>query len=170
QRPGCAYQGFHGRQRSGARRRRRHLRQGWPIRSCGCGHPYAQAGPYDRWRHGEMITRPKWLLHTEGAAIFAGSLAIYGIRGYKWWLFAALFLVPDIFMLGYLVDVKLGATLYNLVHTETLPVALGLAAILWRPGLLAVSLIWLAHIGMDRMLGFGLKYPTRFNDTHLARV
>jgi hypothetical protein len=117
-----------------------------------------------------MITRPKWLLHTEGAAIFLVCLVIYVMRGYSWWLFLALFLVPDIFMLGYLANARLGATLYNLVHTETLPLALSLAGILWRPGLLAVALIWLAHIGLDRMLGFGLKYPTRFNDTHLARV
>jgi Domain of unknown function (DUF4260) len=117
-----------------------------------------------------MTTRPKWLLHTEGAAIFLACLVIYGMQGYRWWLFAALFLGPDLFMLGYLVDVKLGTRLYNVSHTETLPVALGLATIFWRPGLLAVSLIWLAHIGLDRMLGFGLKYPTRFNDTHLARV
>jgi hypothetical protein len=117
-----------------------------------------------------MITRPKWLLHAEGAAIFAASVVIYGLQGYRWWIFAALFLAPDLFMLGYLVDVKLGAAIYNFVHTETLPLALGIAAIFWRPSLLALALIWLAHIGMDRMLGFGLKYPTRFNDTHLARV
>jgi len=117
-----------------------------------------------------MITRPKRLLHIEGAAVFLACLVIYGMQGFGWWLFFALFLVPDIFMLGYLAGVKLGTGLYNLFHTETLPVALGLAAILRRPSLLAVALIWLAHIGLDRMLGFGLKYPTRFNDTHLARV
>jgi len=102
--------------------------------------------------------------------MFLVCLIIYGIEGYRWWLFAALFLVPDVSMLGYLADVKLGAALYNFAHTETVPPALALAGLLWRPGLLAVALVWLAHIGLDRMLGFGLKYPTRFNDTHLARV
>jgi len=64
---------------------------------------------------------------------------------------------------------NLGTRLYNLVHTEALPVV-AMAAVFYRPSLLALSLIWLAHIGVDRMLGFGLKYPTHFNDTHLARV
>jgi hypothetical protein len=117
-----------------------------------------------------MITRPKWLLHAEGAAVFLACLVIYGMRGYKWWLFVALFLAPDLSLLGYLGNVKLGTRLYNLVHTEALPVVLALATVFYRPNLLAVLLIWLAHIGVDRLLGFGLKYPTRFNDTHLARV
>ena len=73
-------------------------------------------------------------------------------------------------MIGYLRDARLGAWLYNLVHTEVLPLAVAVLGILYRPRLVAFSLIWLAHIGFDRMLGFGLKYPTGFNETHLAKV
>lgn len=113
---------------------------------------------------------PKWLLRAEGAAIFLASLVFYDLRGYSWWLFLILFLVPDLSMLGYLRSPGVGTWIYNLVHTEIAPILLGLSGLLFVRGVLAYSLIWLAHIGFDRMLGFGLKYPTRFNDTHLARV
>ena len=74
-------------------------------------------------------------------------------------------------MLGYMVNARLGAALYNLAHTEVLPLLLGAAAIFqnWRQALL-FTIIWLAHIGFDRLLGYGLKYPTFFKDTHLQRV
>jgi hypothetical protein len=74
-------------------------------------------------------------------------------------------------MLGYLPNPKLGASLYNLVHTDVWPVGLAIYAyVVHRPTMLLFALIWLAHIGLDRMLGFGLKYPTFFKDTHLQRV
>ena len=74
-------------------------------------------------------------------------------------------------MLGYLANARLGARLYNLVHTDALPIVLAAASLsLHRPQALAFALIWLAHIGWDRMLGYGLKYPTFFKDTHLQRV
>lgn len=118
-----------------------------------------------------MLTKPRWLLHLEGAALFALSFSIYYRNGYRWWLFAALFLLPDVFMLGYLVNLKWGSSLYNLVHTLTGPVIVVLFC-LYRMdlSLLPCALIWAAHIGFDRMLGFGLKYPTLFKDTHLQHV
>jgi len=79
--------------------------------------------------------------------------------------------VPDLAILGYLRGVRVGTVLYNLVHTLTGPLLLIAFAILEKsPWLLAYGLIWTSHIGLDRLLGFGLKYPTRFNDTHLQRV
>lgn len=118
-----------------------------------------------------MLARPGLLLRIEGAALFAGSIFLYRSLGAGWLLFLALCLWPDIFMLGYLADTRLGARLYNLVHTDTLPIVLAAASLsLHRPGTLAFALIWLAHIGWDRMLGYGLKYPTFFKDTHLQRV
>jgi hypothetical protein len=85
-------------------------------------------------------------------------------------VFAALFLVPDLSLAGYLAGVKIGATVYNIVHTLTGPVALiGYSIFAMHLRLLPYGLIWTAHIGMDRMLGFGLKYATRFNDAHLQR-
>jgi len=113
---------------------------------------------------------PKWLLRAEGAGTFLICVVVYALRGYSWWLFLALCLLPDLSMLGYLRDVKLGTRLYNLVHTEVLPILLGLAGLFFVRGALACALIWLAHIGFDRMIGAGLKYPTRFSDTHLGRV
>ena len=118
-----------------------------------------------------MLTKPRWLLHLEGGAILGLTLYFYHSRHYPWWLFAVLFLVPDLFMLGYLRDAKWGSAAYNLVHTLTVPLLLltgSLAAA--APQGISYALIWLAHIGFDRMLGYGLKYPTFFRDTHLQHV
>lgn len=118
-----------------------------------------------------MLSRPRWLLHLEGAAIFALSLFFYRPGHYGWGLYALLFLAPDLSMLGYLANVKLGAALYNLLHTSVPPMALlFFALILPAPLLLPYALVWVSHIGFDRMLGYGLKYPTQFRDTHLQHV
>ena len=118
-----------------------------------------------------MLTKPRWILHLEGAPILAATLYFYYQGHYRWWIFAVLFLAPDLIMLGYLINVRVGAAAYNLVHTVTLPLALLVASlILAAPGWIPYALIWLAHIGFDRALGFGLKYPTSFNDTHLQHV
>lgn len=86
-------------------------------------------------------------------------------------LFAVLFLSPDLFMVGYLVNARIGAAVYNLVHTLFAPaVLIAIAVLLSKWQLLPFLLIWTAHIALDRMLGFGLKYPTRFKDTHLQKV
>ena len=74
-------------------------------------------------------------------------------------------------MLGYLIGARAGATAYNVAHTYALTLPLAVAGFLAdEPALLAVALIWVAHIGLDRALGFGLKYPSAFGDTHLGRV
>ena len=118
-----------------------------------------------------MLTKPRWILHLEGATIFAAALYFYHEGHYSWWLFAALFLVPDVSMIGYLRDVRWGSASYNLVHTVTGPLlALGAAMVFAAPQYVPYTLIWLAHIGIDRTLGFGLKYPTFFKDTHLQHV
>jgi len=118
-----------------------------------------------------MLTRPRGLLHAEGAAILAASLLFYAGHHFDWWLFGVLFLVPDLSMLGYLVNSKAGAALYNLAHTTVGAMALLLVATIFRaPQLYPFAVIWVAHLGFDRMLGYGLKYPTRFQDTHLQHV
>ena len=114
---------------------------------------------------------PALLLRLEGAALLFCGMFFYHSLGAGWILFVALFLWPDIFMLGYLVSPKLGSRLYNLVHTEVLPAALAASSFaVHRIPLLAFALIWLCHIGFDRLIGAGLKYPTSFKDTHLQRV
>jgi uncharacterized protein DUF4260 len=118
-----------------------------------------------------MLTRPRWLLHLEGATIFGLSLYFYGSGHYRWWWFAALILAPDLFMLGYLANARWGAAIYNLVHTLTGPlVLLALSLVFAKSIFIPCAWIWLAHIGMDRALGYGLKYPTFFKDTHLQHV
>jgi Domain of unknown function (DUF4260) len=118
-----------------------------------------------------MLTKPRWLLHLEGACILVLTVALYRAGHFGCWTFAALLLAPDLAMLGYLANAKIGAALYNLVHTEAGPILLLLVCVaVPLSGLQPYALIWLAHLGMDRMLGYGLKYPTRFKDTHLQHV
>ncbi len=117
------------------------------------------------------LTQPRWLLHGEGAALLAAALVTYALSGGPWWLFALLLLAPDLSALGYLVNVRVGAATYNLVHTQILPaLLLAVGYFSGRQVLIYLALIWLAHIGLDRLAGFGLKYPTKFQDTHLQRV
>lgn len=107
----------------------------------------------------------------EGAFALALSVFLYRSGGAGWGIFFSLFLWPDLSMLGYLVSTRLGSMLYNLVHTYLFPLALAAVSLSQhKAGLLAFALIWLAHIGFDRVLGYGLKYPTFFKDTHLQRV
>jgi hypothetical protein len=113
----------------------------------------------------------KAILRLEGAAALAASVALYAHAGLSWPLFALLILAPDLAMLGYLIGPRAGAAVYNLVHTYALALPLALAGYwLASPLALALGLIWIAHIGMDRMFGYGLKYPSGFRDTHLGRI
>jgi hypothetical protein len=112
---------------------------------------------------------PLILLRIEGAAVLAAATLVYAHIGQSWWMFAALILVPDISMLGYLANTRIGAACYNAVHTVTAPVLLaGLGAGLGSALIISIAAIWLAHIGLDRMLGYGLKYATSFTHTHLG--
>ena len=117
------------------------------------------------------MSTPKLLLQIEGALIFLATILFYRHLHASWLLFAVLFLAPDLFMLGYLVGVRIGAACYNFVHTYLTPAALiAICFLTAKPILLPLATIWICHIGFDRMLGFGLKYSTRFNDTHLHHV
>ena len=99
------------------------------------------------------------VLRLEGAAAFAAAVALYGYAGFSWPLFALLFLAPDVAMLAYLIGPRAGALVYNLAHTYTLALPLALAgSYLGSAVAAALGLIWIAHIGLDRMLGYGLKY------------
>jgi hypothetical protein len=113
----------------------------------------------------------KAILRLEGAAAFAAAVALYAHAGFSWPLFALLILAPDLAMLPYLVGPRAGAAAYNLAHTYALSVPLALAGFWFAsPIAVALGLIWIAHIGMDRMLGYGLKYASGFADTHLGRI
>lgn len=120
---------------------------------------------------GALLTEPTRLLRLEGLALLAVVLVAYGAADFSWWAFAALLLLPDLSMLAYARGPRIGARVYNLVHTSVLPFGLVLVGFLSaRDGALAVGLVWLAHIAADRALGYGLKLPTSFHDTHLGGI
>ncbi|HEY0971399.1 MAG TPA: DUF4260 domain-containing protein [Gemmatimonadales bacterium] len=118
---------------------------------------------------GAVVGAPRLWLRLEGAAVLALALVVYARGGHTWALLAILFLAPDLSFAGYLAGPRVGATVYNLAHSYVGPVALAAWAVLTgRPPVAAT--IWFAHVGFDRMLGYGLKYPTAFSDTHLGRI
>jgi hypothetical protein len=109
------------------------------------------------------------ILRLEGFTVLAVSATAFAALQASWWLFAALFFAPDISFLAYLVNPRLGAIVYNMLHSYIAPLALGLAAHFGHAQvLLPVALIWVAHIGFDRAAGYGLKYGSAFGDTHLG--
>jgi Domain of unknown function (DUF4260) len=117
------------------------------------------------------VTRPRLLLRVEGAAAAAAALLFYFHHGHPWWLLVLLILAPDVTFLGYLRGPRIGAAFYNSAHTYTVPLALAAVGDLAQSGAaIAVALVWIVHIGGDRSLGYGLKYPTAFKHTHLDRV
>jgi len=111
------------------------------------------------------------ILRLEAIAIFvAGVLLFLQLNGNALWL-VPLLLTPDVSMAGYLGGPRLGAVTYNLAHN--LVTALGVLAIGWFVPIAPLALagaVLLAHVGMDRALGYGLKLPTDFKDTHLGRI
>jgi hypothetical protein len=118
-----------------------------------------------------MFTSPSVLLRTEEAALLLLTLLAYQQLHFSWLLFAVLFLTPDLFMLGYLLNPRVGAATYNLAHTLTLSLVLLFLSYLQHWSLAAsLALIWTAHIAFDRLVGYGLKYPTYFKDTHLQHI
>ena len=111
------------------------------------------------------------IVKLEWAVAAVAALLLYPLTGVTWWLFLLLALAPDLAMFGYLVGPRAGAISYNLAHITVWPVAAGVAGLLLpKPLFVAVALIWLFHIAVDRALGYGLKLPTSFQDTHLGRI
>lgn len=120
---------------------------------------------------GQVLGGPRTVLRIEGAVLLLGAFALYAAGGQSWWLFAALFFVPDLAFLAYLAGPRLGAMAYNGAHSTIGPILLGCAGIAIDAALAqAIALIWLAHIGFDRTLGYGLKYASGFADTHLGTL
>ena len=114
---------------------------------------------------------PRILLCAEGAALLIVAVILYARVGDSWWSFAILFLAPDVSFLGYLGGARTGAIVYNAAHTLVGPLLLaGAGLVLSVDILVALALIWVAHIGFDRLLGYGLKYAAGFGFTHLGRI
>jgi len=111
------------------------------------------------------------VLRLEGVAIALGAMAAYAMTSGDWKTFALLFLVPDLSFIAFLFGPRFGAAAYNALHATLGPLALGAAALVaHQPFALSLALIWIAHVGFDRALGYGLKYGTGFRDTHLGRI
>lgn len=123
-------------------------------------------------RAGAVSGGPRVLLRAEGALLMIATVAAYRMLGGGWGMLAALFLVPDVSLLGYLAGPRVGAAIYNAAHSTIGPALLGaLAVATGMDGTLAqLALIWAAHVGFDRMMGYGLKYATRFGATHLGQI
>ena len=113
----------------------------------------------------DLVIRLEWI----AAAIVA--IVLYATTGVSWWLFALLILAPDLSMLGYLAGPRIGAIAYNALHILIVPLFLTIAGkASGNSAMVAVALIWIAHIAIDRALGYGLKLSTGFQDTHLGRI
>ncbi len=117
-----------------------------------------------------VIAPVRTWLQIEELAIFILSLGPYRHYSFSWIWYVVLFLVPDLSMLGYVLGPRIGAMLYNIVHSYIGPVLLGLLGLTGQALCLRIALIWVGHIALDRALGYGLKYSTAFGDTHLGRV
>jgi hypothetical protein len=112
-----------------------------------------------------------FLLRFEGLAATALSAVFYARTGASWWLFAALWLAPDLSLLGYLAGPNWGARIYNAIHSYVTPATLAVSALLLHSAaLVPIASIWMNHIGVDRLLGYGLKYPAGFKWTHLGKL
>ncbi len=113
----------------------------------------------------------RFWLRAEGAAAAAAGLAIYGALDGPWPLIIPLLLAPDFSMVGFLRSPRLGSLTYNLVHNWAIGLAaLGVGWVIGSPPLVLGGAALVAHVGFDRLFGYGLKYPTRFRDTHLQRA
>jgi hypothetical protein len=110
-------------------------------------------------------------LRIEGLAAFAAGLVLFGLSDGNWLFVIPLLLLPDVSAIGYLSGPRVGAFTYNLAHNWSIGfVALALGLWLSAPGLQLVAAILIAHVGMDRAVGYGLKLPSSFQDTHLGRM
>jgi lysylphosphatidylglycerol synthetase-like protein (DUF2156 family) len=118
-----------------------------------------------------LMTNPILLQRLEGLVLLLAALVLYAQLGQSWWLFLILLLAPDLFMLGYLAGSKVGAKTYNVGHLLLWPVLLiGIGFLVANSLLMGLGAIWLAHLGLDRVLGYGFKLPTGFRDTHLGQI
>jgi hypothetical protein len=118
---------------------------------------------------GTVVGAPRRWLQLEGAAVLVGSLVAFSTTHRSWWIVPLVLLLPDLFMVGYVGGTHIGAHVYNVAHATPLPVLMvGYGWWQGRSLVVALGLVWLAHIGMDRLLTFGLKYPDHFQHTHLS--
>jgi hypothetical protein len=113
----------------------------------------------------------KSLLKLEGFALFVLSIFLFSRLPYPWWVYPLLFFVPDVSMIGYARDTRVGSVIYNLVHHYGVSIGLYLLGFfLGSPLLQLIGVILFGHSSLDRALGYGLKYSDSFQNTHLGRI
>lgn len=111
------------------------------------------------------------LLRLEYVGLIGLSILLFSLLPYTWWWYPVLLLAPDIGILGYLVNTRVGAIAYNATHWMLLAVALYALGFFYGIPLVALAgAIMLGHAAMDRVLGFGLKYTDSFKHTHLGML
>lgn len=119
----------------------------------------------------EAVSVVKWVLRLEGLCVLVAAMIFYHRNHYSWGVFALFFLVPDVSLFAYFAGKQFGAVIYNLAHSYIGAVICLLMGILFSLSyLICAGLIWIAHIGFDRALGYGLKYSQGFTYTHLGRI
>jgi hypothetical protein len=120
---------------------------------------------------GAVTGTPRRWLRVEGLAVLIAGTAIYLAAGGPWLLLVPLLLAVDVSMAGYLAGPRAGALVYNLAHNQaTGLLVLGAGVVSGISPLVLVGAVLVGHAGMDRLAGYGLKYPTAFGDTHLGRI
>lgn len=113
----------------------------------------------------------KKIVSLESLGLFLLSIFLFSQLSYAWWVFPALLLLPDLSMIGYAFGPKFGAILYNIFHHQLLGIALYLVGIYGQLEVLQlIGIILFAHSAMDRIFGYGLKYYSGFQDTHLGKI
>jgi len=117
------------------------------------------------------LTNMSILLKLEEAGIFLLCIFLFSTLNFAWWWFPALLLLPDIGMIGYIINPKIGAFTYNLLHHRFVASLVAFYALTygneyWK----LAAIILFAHISLDRILGYGLKYNDSFSNTHLGVI
>lgn len=113
----------------------------------------------------------KNLLTLEEIAQFLLGIFLFSRLDFAWWWFPALILVPDLSMVGYLINPKIGAWVYNLFHHKLLAVIVfALGNLIDNQVFMLAGTILFAHSAMDRIFGYGLKYEDAFTNTHLGKI
>jgi uncharacterized protein DUF4260 len=129
------------------------------------------ATPLDETQRATPRSAVRMILRAEGLPLFVAGAVAYGTLDGPWLAFVPLLLAPDLSAVGYVRGTRLGSMTYNLAHNlVTAGALLGLGLWLGLGWLAVAGSVAVAHIGMDRLSGYGLKYPTTFKDTHLQRV
>jgi len=113
----------------------------------------------------------KTLLKSEEVIQFLAAIYLFSQLNFAWWWFPALILIPDVSMIGYLVNPAVGAVLYNVAHHKGLGIVVGILGLMTgNQTLMLAGIILFAHSSMDRMLGYGLKYADSFKHTNLETL